>query len=98
VASPITVKETWKLERYDVNTVQQESAVEQRNFDEYLRETMAHLKEEDRSMLEVPLRRYKHLFYGLESEELGCTGQVEHSIERGDATPKKRTPIEFCMR
>jgi len=89
VASPITVKETRKLEGYDVNTVQDESAVEQRNFDEYLREKMAHLKGEDRSMLEVALRRYMHLFYGLKSEDLGCTGQVEHSIDRGCDNHKK---------
>jgi hypothetical protein len=56
---------------------------------------MAHLKGEDRSMLEVALRRYTHLFYRLKSEELGCTGQVEHSIETGDARPIKKNPYRI---
>ena len=46
-------------------------------------------------MLENALRRYKHLFYGLNSEELGCTSQVEHSIETADARPIKRNPYRI---
>jgi hypothetical protein len=38
------------------------------------------------------LRRYKHLFYGLGSNNLGSTSQVEHNIETGDARPIKRNP------
>ena len=32
------------------------------------------------------------MFYGIGSLELGCTSQVEHSIETGDAKPIKRNP------
>jgi len=79
---------------YDVTAVQQDNT-DQGNFDEYLQEKMAHLKGEDRSMLESALRRYKHLFYGLKSKELGCTGQVEHSIETGDTRPIKKNPYRI---
>jgi len=48
-----------------------------------------HLKGEERSKLESALRRYEHLFYGLQSEELGCTSQVEPSIVTGNAKPQK---------
>ena len=58
---------------YNVNTVQRESTARQGIFDKYLREKLAHLKGEDRSLLETTLRRYEHLFYGLKCEELGCT-------------------------
>jgi hypothetical protein len=32
------------------------------------------------------------LFYGLGSRELGCTSQVKHSIDTGEAKPIKRNP------
>jgi len=41
------------------------------------------------------LRKYKHLFYGLGSTQLGCTSQVEHSIDTGDAKPIKRSPYRI---
>ena len=53
---------------------------------------MAHLKREDRNILEAVLRWYECLFYGIKSEELGCTSQVEHNIETGDARPIKQNP------
>ena len=53
---------------------------------------MKHLGKKDYSVLEPVLRKYKHLFYGLGSTELGSTSQVEHSIEKGDARPIKRNP------
>ena len=90
VASPIQVQGTQKLEGYNVSTIRRESTARQGDFDKYLREKLAHLKGEERSLLELALRQYEHLFYGLKSEELGCTGQVEHSIETGDARPIKR--------
>jgi len=42
--------------------------------------------------LEPVLRKYEHLIYGLESTELGCTSQVEHSIDTGKAKPIKKNP------
>ena len=32
------------------------------------------------------------MFYGLGSTELGCTSQVEHSVDTGDAKPINRNP------
>ena len=76
VASPIQVKETQELEGYNVNTVQHESTAKQGNFHKYLQEKLAHLKGEDRNILEAVSRQYECLFYGIKSEELGCTSQV----------------------
>jgi len=95
VASPIKVEETLDLEGYNVNTVRRENTAKQGDFDKYLQKKLAHLEGEDRSMLEAALRRYEHLFYALKSEELGCTSQVEHSIETGDARPIKRNPYRI---
>ena len=95
VASPIQVKDSQELEGYNVNTVQRESTARQGAFDKYLREKIAHLKEEDLSLLEIALRRYERLFYGIKSEELWCTGQVEQGIETGDARPIKRNPCRI---
>jgi hypothetical protein len=50
------------------------------------------MNKEGRNILEAELRRYKHLFYGLESRELGCTSQEEHGIETGYARPIKKSP------
>jgi hypothetical protein len=85
VASPITVRDTRDIVGYDVNAIQRDST-EQGNFDGYLKEKLAHLKGEDRSMLESALRRYNHLFYVLKSKELGCTAQVKQYRDRGRKT------------
>jgi len=49
----------------------------------------------DGSILGAVLRRYEHLFYGLESEELGSISQVERSIETGDARTRKENPCRI---
>ena len=63
-----------------------------KEFMNYLEDKLAHLNGKDRYILEPVLRRYKHLFYGLDSTELGCTSQVEHSIDTGEARPIKKNP------
>jgi hypothetical protein len=69
--------------------------MQHKDFEKYLREKLAHVEVKDRKILEAVLSRYKHLFYGLESKELGCTSQVEHSIETGDARPIKKCPYRI---
>ena len=54
-----------------------------REFDEYLNEKLVHLKNKERQILEPVLRRYCHLFYGIGSPDIGCTSQVQHTIEQG---------------
>jgi len=41
------------------------------------------------------LWQYQHLFYGIGSKELGCTSQVQHSIDTGDAKPIKKNPYRI---
>ncbi len=68
-----------------------------REFDEYLNEKLAHLKNKERRILEPVLRRYCLLFYGIGSSDIGCTSQVQHAIETGDARPIKRNPYRIPM-
>jgi len=79
----------------EINRVLKEPKVEPQKFEEYLHEKLAHLKTAERRTLEPVLRKYKHLFYGLGSTQLGCTNQVEHSTGTGDAKPIKRSPYQI---
>jgi len=93
-ASPLSNKDVVQ-EDVRINHVLKEPKLEPRKFEEYLQEKLAHLKIAERRTLEPVLRKYKHLFYGLGSTQLGCTSQVEHSIETGDAKPIKRSPYRI---
>jgi hypothetical protein len=95
VASPIQLSETQVIEGNNVNIIQQGTNAEQDDFEKYLQEKLAHLKEKDCQILGAVLRHYKHLFYGIESRELGCTSQIEHSIDTGDAKPIKKNPYSI---
>jgi hypothetical protein len=78
-----------------VNVIQREIDAVPGDFEKYLREKLVHLTKRERRVLEPVLRQYKHLFYGIESLELGCTSQVEHGIETGDAKPIRRSPYRI---
>jgi hypothetical protein len=82
-------------EEYNANMVQYEVDAVQGDFAKYLREKLAHLGERDPQILEPILWQYVHLFYGIGSRELGCTSQIEHGIETGEATPIKRNPYRI---
>jgi hypothetical protein len=87
VASPIELGETRVSEGCNVNTIQRGVDEMAGDFVKYLQEKLAHLGKRDRQILEPVLRQYKHLFYGIGSRELGCTNQIEHGIETGEARP-----------
>ena len=93
-ASPIG-NENVVQKNVEINHVLRDVKIAPQKFEEYLQEKLAHLKHAERRTLEPVLRRYKHLFYGLGSTQLGCTSQVEHSIETGDAKPIKRNPYRI---
>ena len=80
---------------FEINHVSRETTVGVQKFEGYLQEKLAHLGNAERRIAEPVLRKYKHLFYGLGSTQLGCTSQVEHSIETGDAKPIKRNPYRI---
>jgi len=92
VASPIQNNEVSDCEENMVNSVERTHRNAKNEFRDCLREKLEHLDGKDRHILEPVLRQYRHLFYGLGSTELGCTSQVEHSIDTGDARPIKRNP------
>jgi hypothetical protein len=93
-ASPIGNKDVVQR-NFEINHVSREVTVGLDKFEEYLQEMLATLKSAERNILGPVLRKYKHLFYGLESTQLGCTSQVEHSIETGNAKPIKRNPYRI---
>jgi len=80
---------------FEIKHVSRETTVGLQKFEEYLQEKLTHLGNAERRISEPVLRKYKHLFYGLGSTQLGCTSQVEHSIETGDAKPIKRNPYRI---
>jgi hypothetical protein len=92
VASPIQTDDMQSCRRYDVSSVVHTYEETQKGFEDYLLKKLAHLNEKDRYILGPVLQQYKHLFYDLGSMELGCTSQVEYSIDAGDARPIKKTP------
>jgi hypothetical protein len=94
VASPISCNEAHETEEINVNSVRQGDGRERGDFEQYLGEKLQHLRD-NRRILEVVLRKYKHLFYGLGSTKVGCASQVEHSIDTGDARPIKRNPYRI---
>ena len=94
VASPKQIADTYDCRGYVVNSIGQTHKGMRDEFKDYLREKLEHLDAKDCCILQPVLQRYKHLFYGVGSTELGCSGQVEHSIETGDARPIKKTPYQ----
>ena len=94
VASPIQLENTRATEECNVHAVQSRTDAKHK-FEKYIQGKLSHLKRRDRDILEGVLRQYKHLFYGIGSKELGCTSQVEHSIDTGDARPIKKNPYRI---
>jgi hypothetical protein len=94
IASPIQVNETQEIEGYNVNAVAQGKAISQDSFDMYLRDKLAHLKGEDSHIIRCVTTVPTFVLW-ITSKELGCTSQVEHSIETGDARPIKRNPYRI---
>ena len=92
VASPIQITENKRQQEYEINPIFRDDRVNTCKFDEYLQDKLKHLDKKERSILEPVLRKYKNVFYGLGSTELGSSNQVEHSIETGDEKPIKKNP------
>jgi len=92
VASPIQVEVARTCEENRVNTVIKTQAQSEGEFTRYLNDKLAHLGARDQDILKPVLQQYKHLFYGLGSTEFGCTSQVEHNTETGEARPIKKNP------
>jgi hypothetical protein len=92
VASPIETNDAGDCGKNVANIVVRTHKDVKDEFRNYVREKLKHLDAKDRSILEPVMQQYQQLFYGLGSEELGCTSRVEHSIDTGNARPIKRNP------
>ena len=64
-------------------------------FDDYLRGKLQHLTNTDQRLLVSVLKKYRHLFYGIDNLSLGCTSQKQHAVDTGDAQPIKKSHIAF---
>lgn len=56
---------------------------------------LEHSPKRDQNILKQVLREYRHLFYKEGSLAIGCTSQVKHAIETGDARPVKINPYRI---
>ena len=95
-SSPILTASKRNCERCNVSPIMETSGETVQDFDNYLRGKLAHLTDRERCTLE-PVLQFKHLFYGLGSQQVGCASQVEHAIDTGDARPIKRNPYRTPM-
>jgi len=94
-ASPVYCNDTDNASGslYDICTVQGADKVKQttaQKFDDYLRDKLQHLTKNDQNLLSSVLKKYHHLFYGVDNSSLGCTSQVQHTVDTGDAQPIKK--------
>jgi hypothetical protein len=64
-----------------------------REFEIYVTMKLEHLSDRDRDYLEPVLLKYSHLFYQEGSRVIGCTEQVKHKINTGDANPMKKKTL-----
>jgi hypothetical protein len=98
VASPICCSENKDPDDCRIHIVQRVENGKIQNkqpFQEYLEKELDHLQGRDRQILETVLRKYSHLFYGFENTDIGCTSQVQHAIDTGDARPIKKNPYRI---
>jgi hypothetical protein len=83
VTSPVHCREPEDPDNYGICIVQKgenRGGGSKQKFKEYLREKLAHLQGKYRQILEPVLQKYCHLFYGIGSTDIGCTGHVQHVI------------------
>jgi hypothetical protein len=92
--SPMKCSNIEDLPVQEVHTVQKRAGNRENDevFEQYLQGKLGHLTGEDYQVLRAVLRKYRHLFYQEGSMEIGCTSQVKHTIETGDARPIKKNP------
>jgi hypothetical protein len=70
------------------------------SFRKYLDDKLGHLSEEERSILEPVLVKYRNTFYVEGSTVLKGTDLVQHHIDTGDARPIRRPPyrVPYALR
>jgi hypothetical protein len=70
------------------------------SFKEYLDDKLGHLSEEERSVIEPVLVKYRDTFYVEGYNELKGTDLVRHHIPTGDAQPVRRPPyrVPYALR
>ena len=84
VASPILTDGERYRGTNNVSPVIETSGETVQDVVNYLKGKLAHLTDKERCTME-PVLRHKHLFYGLGSQQVGRTSQVEHVIETVNA-------------
>ena len=69
-------------------------------FRSYLNDKLSHLTQEERTVLEPVLVKYRQTFYVEGSNDFHGTDMVEHEIDTGDAKPIRRPPyrVPYALR
>ena len=65
-------------------------------FENYLKEKLSHLDEVDAQVISKVLRDNSDLFYKEGSRDIGCSSQVKHEINTGNAHPVKKQPYRLA--
>jgi hypothetical protein len=98
LAAPICCEEIENPQDCRIRIIQAEKdnqEISKQQFQEYMQDKLAHLPSSEQQILQPVLQKYSHLFYGIGSTDIGCTSQVQHAIETGDARPIKRNPYRI---
>jgi hypothetical protein len=69
-----------------------DGSVSDSSFRHYVRDKLGHLTQEERSVMELVLMKYRHVFHQEGSNDFKGTGLVKHRIVTGDAKPIRKAP------
>jgi hypothetical protein len=75
--------------RCSINVVRSERE-DKVQFEKYLKEKLNYLYGFDAQAMGKVLRDNRDLFYKMGSRDIGCTSQVKHKINTGDARPVRK--------
>jgi len=81
--------------RHGVNAV-----VNNALFKQYLRDKLGHLSHTERSVMELVLVNYRHVFHEEWSDDIQRSNFAKHKIVTGDAKPIRKSPyrVSFALR
>ena len=70
------------------------------SFKEYLQDTLGHLSQEERSVMEPILIKYRHIFHEEGSNDFRGTDVVENKIVTGNVKPIRKPAyrVPFALR
>jgi hypothetical protein len=71
--------------------------IEDANFEQYLQDKLGHLNHKERSVMELVLRKYRHIFQVEGSNDFKGTDLIVHRIITCDAKPIRKAPYRVTF-